>query len=690
MADRVALRDVTESMKARFLNEYSDTLTLPRDANGRPMFPSEPNQVSKIGRAGMETDDDVIAARSLVDYINMIENVQSTFLDRIYQSAFRLFADAIEGSGESAIRQKIGAGARAAGRVEPIREAKLLAFKVYLASNPPRQVLVQSHQISQLTIRDPVRAADVLFTQFPAILALKAGQDLGLVSKQFAVSEDSLKRILKEWDESGIGQGVDSNMLVDGSVKAFERDLVANPVAKVGSTALKTINAPFRAGQVLGFNAGEYAQQMMHWLFQRQKWIDENPNMLPGVDALDTIAAETAMTTYNMNRSGKMKYQDGLLGVLLQFLTVGHRAGLSMTTNKALTRGERIRLGIGNLALYGTQTMPIVGHITEEIVTSIAEKNGYELTQEERDLMQYGLEEAGWKALIEWWTGESFDSDLVGSLAPGSYSGWMDIIDKIMSKELLEWGFGPAGSFMPFSEGSKPAKVWTQLRVLFGDEQTSTVDKTTSTLDILGKNFFGAYSNITQALLALEDGKLKSNTNGTVLVDDVTTPEAIALAVGIRPRRGQEAYKARKEVADRANALRSDVRKYLQAIHAVFDSANPESVPDTLNRFARIMTDVWGQDPDVQYDVQVMLMEELKKELRKDPANSAINKLLQYHNLFSTEEVLRKLHVLGMPKEAIADWQAVIKNARVGMAEQDVPPSGIKSYGPITVDQRNK
>lgn len=235
---RVGMRDYLEATKARAMSQYGHMF--PKDQYGRPQFPSS----SKDIKSGVVSSKEAADARTTVEYINSLENGYINGIDETVKAGFRMIADVLGEKG-------LGKGeqvANFAAKFGPSSAARGTAFTLYLALNPLRQFIVQSHQAVQLLALSPRYAAGRMAGDTALMLEMAASK--GKIPKGQAKllgrSEEELKEMFEAFDKSGLFASIDKSNLIRGTLAE-----AADSSAVVPSVSLRPVGL---WGTVLGLS----------------------------------------------------------------------------------------------------------------------------------------------------------------------------------------------------------------------------------------------------------------------------------------------------------------------------------------------------------------------------------------------------------------------------------------------------
>lgn len=536
LSSRVSMRNYLETTKQRFVSQYGGML--PRNEFNQPSFPNSIKDIkSKTGIASKDVAD----ARTTFEYINYLENGYINSIDDAYKAIINTMADTVGAKGLSVAETVLRAGAEGKGPTAQVRNA---AFKMYLAANPLRQWVVQSHQAVQLLANFP---REVVTPQFPLQVAL-----LGAHLRKIPVSDSILKaaglsrkdanEMFTAFERSGLHAAVDANNLV-------RSDLIHLADTTVMQKAGTIASLPLNISQKVGFDLGEQLNIATSWVAHRMREVNNGTKF--NDEVYDTIAAKARNYTYNMNAAGDMPYNQNALNVLFQFMQVPHKAMLQMLSNRGLSKVERARLVAFNTFMYGLPTGLMASWIG----------GIYPDNQTAKDAINYGFETVFYNAMLTELTGERTRIDF-SDLAPNDIHGMYDHLATMITEGTLTNIFAesPSGSLFfgrnpRVTNAFKTAARYTGLIDDYEEPtEFSDVAKTSSQL-------FSGLSNAYKAMYALEYGK-KINSLGGTTDKSVNTTEAIAQFLGFKTLDEAYAFKVKNTLYADSKDFSNDVRDW--------------------------------------------------------------------------------------------------------------------------------
>lgn len=366
-------------------------------------------------------------AARMWNYIDMLKG-NPTGWEKAWGNAFLKmgeFAENIPGLRNSLVQGSLDW----LGRHSADKIIRGLAFNLFIALNPLRQLFLQSQQVFFLSGLEPVYMA----TKMPAhqsgflgmMVAKKFGSDKlrAASAKALGMTPKEADDFLRYFEDSGLMQSVDQHAFArDGIIQAganLSENLGKRAFGLVQSGLAKAMS-PVRK---VGFEAGEINNLMMTYLISYNRLKRANPKFnINKIQDREMLAYETRNLSLNMNNAGTMKYQRGWLGTATQFLSVQHKAILNMMPgkygNKSLTNAEKLRILGGQVVLWGSSGVGL-----QEAYFAARDAFGAPENEQVDNFIQGGIAEMAINSMIQNITGDDTELSIASTYAAGSGFG---------------------------------------------------------------------------------------------------------------------------------------------------------------------------------------------------------------------------------------------------------------------------
>ncbi len=541
VSSRVSARDWIETAKQRFIAQFGEVL--PKQ-QGRTVYPATRNE---IGEAGNKTSKMAADARTTWEYIRAMEDGYKNSLDDGAKALLNGIAEWMGhkgfGLGERTLRG-------AAGQADITGKLKGAAFTMYLAANPLRQFLVQSHQVLMLASINPRYVFGQLADDLMLMMAYHAGgKPSPALLKASRRTEAEAAAMFKALKDSNIAAGITKNELVNESINSIvdEASMFARSSNKISKYTTRPVQRAVGLSRKVGFDFGEYISSASAFLTEYEKVARTGAKIDASV--IEDITTRSRNFVYNMDRAGALPYNHNSAAIVTQFLQVPHKAILQFTYNRGLTANEKGRILGYMLTMFGTTSVG-AGSIVEAYTRDLLPEDPVY-----RETLVNGLETVVLNKVFSDLYGEQVNLDY-SSLAPLDVYGVSEFLQSVIGEGPLQvFASSPAGSLIM---GSNPrvANLLNTAATMVGlkDPAEGMDVPSWSNLAKDSANLFSGLSNAFKAAYAWEYGQ-KLGALGGVTDTNVNKFEAIAAALGLptqdetKYRKAMEAtYKNDKEI----------------------------------------------------------------------------------------------------------------------------------------------
>lgn len=564
---RVEMRDMIDAGKQRALHQYQEFF--PDGKFGQKVYPGNVAEIQYRG-GGTKDARKLADARSTFEYFKYLEDGYINHIDDVYKASLKFLAEAAGNKHLS----KAEAAARWVGDARgPSAMGKSLAFNLYLALNPFRQFVVQSHQAVQLFAVNPswfLRGRAV--PQISVIAARQLGIDVSKdLLKGSGWTKEMAEKVFKDFDNTGLVASIDKQNLVRGSL--------INLADQTAASRLKnTLTAPITWSRKVGFDSGEYVNTLSAYLSFYDEAFRKGADMR-SQEVLENVAAASRNFTYNMNAAGDLPYNQNALSTVFQFMQVPHKAMLTMTTNRNLTAQQKIRLAAFNSIMYTLPPAAMYNVFGDALPDD----------PQMRDVVVQGLEGAVFNKLLSLSTGEDVNIDFSG-LAPLDMFGTYEFIHSLFSTDV-----GTIVSSTPSGQllfGNNPRLTNFAKTAAKYFNVTDDYENPTSFSEVATEfaKLASGYSNAFKAGYALKYQQ-KINTLGGITDPEVSTAEAMAQLFGFptmdetqRFYVNDKSYKASKAYEDDVKKWYADYKKHL---------VRQGITPAESSGITRVYTEAW-------------------------------------------------------------------------------------------------
>lgn len=608
IATRTSVRDWLDTTKSRYMNNNADYL--PKGEFNQPVFPANKKDIAiQPGKRG--TQKGLAKARAEFDYIRAMENGYINSIDNFWKDGLNTIANVL-GEHHITVGEKAARGLAKTGLTGEVRK---LSFGLFLALNPLRQVIVQSHQAMLLASLNPkwfvTRAAPTMVY----LIARQVGMPHSVIPTEafraMGMSPDEANKMYDRLQKSGLVAAVDKHSIVRGSLMDMADKMVSNSVHSVAHTALKPFKALGNFSRKVGFDAGEWynivAAWAAHYDLAMQKGAD-----LSRSDVQAHIAALARNYTGSMNAAGDMPYNTNELSMFLQFQQQGHKMFSLVTTNRVLSRAQRLKLVGFMTVMYGIP--PTLGAVLYDAITKDTDSNHDAATKAHIvDLLQRGAESATLNRIATSVSGEKTDIDF-SSLGPLNMYGTGQLVHSLFTQSPGEaLANTPSGSLL--FGGNPRLTNFVKTTAKFFHLIDDNGNPVTFSQEVKAfAEMSSGLSNAFRAAYALKYGQTISSYSGRVTDPNVNTPEAIARLFGFPTWDAAQAAAENQELYDNSTKLENDVNTWYKNFRA--DMARDDITPDELEYIVRVHNKAflkWGNNDKVSGLIERNLLRDAAK-----------------------------------------------------------------------------
>jgi len=649
VSSRISYRDWLETSKRRLIATYSDVLP---KKDGRIQYPSNVSEIKG-------TSKDAADARATFEYIRAMENGYTNLIDDGYKAVVNNVAEMLGEKGFGKLEQI----ARKGSEATPSNIPKRVSFNLMIALAPLRQLVLQSSQNILLATRFPSYAPRLIGDNVLLITHhLSAGRDLPeAVYRTFGRSKEEWKAMMKALDESGLTKGISKHDIAKGLVDSTADSSIRSMKAVRDSKLKKVVKAPVTAGRALtagarkiGFDAGEY-------MVQAGSFMAHYTDATKGGKALtkaelDNVTHLARNFTGNFGRSGNLAMNQNTLSVVTQYLQVPIKLAQLFLFNKAIPVKNRVGMGVTASVLFGFGTEDVYNLFGDDLPSDPFA----------RELVTKGLISAAANGMIRTVSGENSRIDL-SALNPFNAYGAVEFVQKAMNNGLVSLVTeSPSGSLL---FGSNP-RITNLLRIV--GQLTGVMPVGDNMQPKLWGQVWKDVANLSsgasaglKAKLALEYRKQYSATGANV-ADEISTPEALAIAFGLPVQDGQVNWAITEKLAEKYQTRKEDIQELFNQTSRILVAEGTRAEEfDYMVQMSQTAMSVYKDDPQARE----MWMDMLKKKM-DDGDSRLIDRIMKAAGWDKPEEIQKMLDdVPNLSPEERQNYKAWAKHLSGDKAE---------------------
>ena len=618
ISGRAMTRESLEYSKARVMRQYGHLMP---SRNGQKYWPSSADEIGREAKYRKEAAD----ARSAWSHLTYLENGYINSIDEGFKAVMNGMAGIL---GEMGAYARLERGARMLAESSPTQMAKSLAFNAYLALNPLRQLIVQSHQAVRNIAYNPKAA-------------IQSSGDLSEWAAWIA-SNKTMKEtpFIKFVRETGMLDAVDRHNLVRGSLSDM-----ADSTNAVKRLIGKTKRATVDVARKFGFDVGEQMNLLSALATVRRKYINQGVDITKK-EVRDAVAAEARSLTYSMNFAGDMPYNQNFLNMALQFMQVPHKA-IAQVFNRNLTRWERARLISFDLAVWGVPTIGIAEYLGVDILPD---------NPELREVVLYGAESWFLNAVIvKGLTGTKGNIDFT-TLAPYEMTGWGEfMVDMWTGGPASLIANNPSGQLL-FGNNPRLIKPFKRMAEFFTFKDAPDLQPD-SVLDILKETALisSGFSNAYKASLILKYGQ-QFDRKGYQIDAKANNVEALAQLFGFPSKDVSALYRAARDFAINepgtgSSGYEKDIKKVVDRAFEIYSTKLDD--PDRVEMSMGVANSLFSVFKDDVWAKKIVEREVLKRLKYPKPTDRVIENAIKYAEVTETSlgEITSKIKQANLPKE---------------------------------------
>lgn len=505
IAHRSAFRNVVDAEKRRWMSQFKDLA--PIKAGRGPSFPSDVSEI-KGGKGATE-------ARHAYRHIEQLSDGYGNLMDEWTKAFFSSVSEAAGSKGWTWVDK----AASKLSRTSPSAAGRLTAFRLFLASNPMRQLPLQSiPAIPIISALNPLgwpkvlREASILATHLRGVDGLTAAK-----LARYGSKANDVKALIEDYELSGMAAAVNAHSyMADDLARLADRN--------VAQRALSIAGKPLRFTQKIGFDLGEQTLMTLVWLSERDRFLRKAGKTRLSASDSDQVVGKARALTGDMNRGGDMPYNSNSFSVIMQFMQTPHKIASGLILgHKSLNASERARLAAGYTLAFGMPMIPVIDQFVDKILPPDDPQT--------RDVIKGGLANMVLNKFLSSMSGEETRVDFSGSLQPFSLEPLTEFAGNLLTMNLGEFVQDTAAVSLLADSGriSNFAKAITEW-ITPGNPQN--VDEVKQ-IGVTAMQMFSGLSNVYKAMLIQEAGKIVT-ASGQTIDQDVSYMETLMKAAGFQ------------------------------------------------------------------------------------------------------------------------------------------------------------
>lgn len=512
ISGRIATREAIEVSKERILRQYGEYFPLNQKTQKRDWVEDSNSLVPTKSLSG---DPKLADARTSVEYLNYLTRGYENSLDVGFKQVMNAFAS-MSAHADLVKGEQVF---NFLGTTKPASFLKSGVFLNYLALNPLRQVIVQSHQAMRLNGLNPVYFNNPMgMTNDLRIYSFNR------ISPGMNLSQKD-REMIDFVDGSGMLDAVDRSNLIRGAITDM-----AESYNKISGSIGKAVAAT----RSIGYDLGEQANLLTTLLVLRDRAIKAGKDT-NSLRVRDELYAEARAMTYGMNFAGDMPYNQNFMSLALQFFQVPHKAFV-MYTNRNISSVDKLKLGLADTLLWGVPGAAIISKIVGQDALPENPKI--------REVTLFGIESLAMNATLSQLAGQKVKIDFSG-FSPYNTDGFANLAHAITAGGMGEFIQNTPAFALYLKDGSRMQEALGRMFRYTGFIDTQEGHEPETILSVLSgvAEMSSGWSNSLKAKTIYETGKLQDK-KGRVLMSDPSWMYAAAKIFGFNSQEEMLKYQA--------------------------------------------------------------------------------------------------------------------------------------------------
>lgn len=509
-------------------------------------------------------------------------------------------------------------------------------FNLTLGMFNPAQIITQASGITAAYSIHPIHALAAT-PRWLAAAALDFGTNekaaegyLKMLAKDTGVDAKSLSNDYKFWRKSGMYDSVVAGNADAASLKLglpYDAGLLRRTFAGV----VEKGRAPFNIGEIANMRVSFFTA------LERQKKLKGEAFTYSDAD-LKEVLGRAEDLRLNMSSANKSNIQKGFLSLPMQFLNIV-KATAETALSKNMSAGERGRFALGQMTLYGTAGIPLVGFLADKALNAMGIRGEREegdggYTSEELIVIKKGI-------LGKMAAGLGLEAEVTNKLTLAS-DIYTTIKDNLFGEDvkIQKAAFGAS-----YRTGDRYLDV-LQHTINFGkvsienllDDDADPLKQKLVAIE-LAKSLISLPSSTRQlqAGLDLHQGLVKRSDGSPLMNADAAIGDVYATAIGYNLAEINDRYKLAREERDLTQQERDEATRIISLLY-------------TLNH--GLMGHDFNFNPEASQQAATILIDRIRDNRGQEAANRVL------------EMVKRKIH---NPN----DWKEKSTNNMIKRASED-------------------
>ncbi len=500
---------------------------------------------------------------------------------------------------------------------DPVAALRASAFHLYLGCFNPAQFFVQGMGATIAMSVHPIHAAKGL-TKLPGIMMLDAIKSPS--ARKVALKELSkktgydLEEVYAAWRKSGLHE---SALVTNADAYTMHNGL---PVTRGRIRKVVDKGAMF-------FSEGELVNLRTSFLTSYEKWKSLNKGKQLTDTALKTIVSDTEKFRLHMTAANKSQFQKGLVSLPTQFQQISVRY-IEALFGSEFTFGEKARLAVGQMALFGGAGIPF-GNAVVDGITHMMGVDPMEMSED--DLIKTH------RGIIGWWLNDYMDIDALFTSRVAIGDGLTETLKSMVAGDgvsLPDLLLGPVGGIVDNVSKSISDAAFAKEGIINSDDLTvEDVLLTTSAMAESIGNVPSSTRNLLKAWQLYNSGVYYDKQGNHIMAADNEMKALVAQALGFSSQDVADFWELtldnRKVATVKAETVNMVMRGYQRMFRAALNNdANEQRAFELMLKSCYSMF----PDPKDRQEIISAVYERLK-----NPTTRVDQEIVKFLDYYGTE-----------------------------------------------------
>lgn len=616
ISHRVSFRNVIDAEKRRWMSQWKN---LVKTGEGGPKFPNSVDEIMD----GPGAD----AARHAFRHVEALQDGYGNMIDEMTKGFFNKVSD-VAGQQGWGWADKLAAKA-AQGSITQV--GRMTAFRLFLASNPLRQLPLQAIPALPIVSSLNPLAWPKVVKQLGIIGAWHRGIDLTATEKiaKYGLNMKETRDMLEAYELSGVSAAVNAHSYIaDDMARLADRNVVQRAATFLGK--------PLKVAQQVGFDLGEQTLISTVWLSEYDRLTRKLGRTKLTATERDQLMGKVRALTGDMNRGGDLPYNSNSFSTIMQFMQAPHKIASGLILGHAgLTGSERARLAAGYITAFGIPAVPIIDQFIDKMIPVD--------NPEARDIVKGGLTNMVLNNMLSSMSGTKVNTDFSGSLQPFSLEPLVEFAGSLVTLNAQDFFADTASGSLITGSGRVSNFAKAVVSWLIPGEVADINE--TKQVGLTFLQMFSGLSNYMKAQHIIDTGRITTST-GQVVDEDVSYTEAMLKAAGFQTLDEVHYWAAQKVKWELDGGIQRDIETLVDDLFTKYVREGED--PAAMEQYTSVLRQAAKQFNN-NTDYLERVKDYMQFKFRQNP--NALYRLMLNSGIYKPEDVVRVINNSGFTQE---------------------------------------